>query len=386
MKKMTKIVIVAAIVLAVAGIWYGVARNKSNILFETEKPIKIGVLADLSGDYTSFLRGIPRGAELAIEDIKKETSRKIELIFEDQKSCDVKETITAINKLVWVDKVDMVIGGSCSNTTVAAAPVANQSKTIMISPSSSASSVSQAGDYVFRTCPSDALKAKAIGQLAYDLGKRKMAVFVELSNTADIEAANDVKEAFKGLGGEIVIEEKINSSKETDFRTQLAKIKTVSPDVLLISITSPAQIALVLKQLGELGIKIQVVHPMEAPENQEVIDIAGKAAEGLIYAMQGAPPNSKEFLDLEKRYREKYGQKEIPQYLAESYDAAVLGIKAVLASNGTKEDIKNKLYEISRVYQGVSGNVAFDENGDVNKPVILKIIQNGQFVPYEESE
>jgi len=147
--KTTKIIIgVIIAIIIIGGIWYGVSRKPTP---KEEEMIKIGVLADLSGDYVSLLRGVPRGVELAKEDLEKETGRKIQLIIEDQKSCDSKETVTIMNKFVSIDKVDAVIGGTCSNTTLAAAPIANQNKIIMISPASSAPTISQAGEYVFRT-------------------------------------------------------------------------------------------------------------------------------------------------------------------------------------------------------------------------------------------
>ena len=208
-KKISITILLAVIFAAGIGIGYGFGKNQ-NTMPLTEQPIKVGVLADLSGDYVSFLRGIVRGAEIAVEDMREATGREIKLFVEDQKSCDPKETITAINKLIGVDKVDVVIGGSCSNTTLAAAPVVERSKTIMISPSSSASSVSNAGEYVFRTCPSDVLKSVWAAKTAYDLGKRKMAIIVGISNEANIEAVQGAKDEFIRLGGTITAEETVD--------------------------------------------------------------------------------------------------------------------------------------------------------------------------------
>ena len=99
--------------------------------------------------------------------------------------------------------------------------------------------------------------------------------------------------------------------------------------------------------------------------------------------MPSNPNETPNYQELKRRYKEKYGEEEMPSYVTESYDAVVLAVKAVLASNGKREDIKNKLFEVSKTYQGVSGNVVFDENGDVTKPVMFKI-ENSQFVPYGE--
>ena len=345
--------------------------------------IKIGVLADFSGNYVTAFRGIPRGVELAVEEIESENNICVELIMEDIKSCDAKETVNAMNKLIRINNVDVIIGGTCSNTTLAAAPIAEQTKTIMISPSSSAPTVSEAGEYVFRTYISDVLRAKEIARLAYDLGKRKMAIITDISNDATVEGSRGAKTTFTELGGEITIEEEI-TKENTDFRTQLARIKNTKPDVVCISITGPNQIGLIAKQARELGLGVQFVTPFETVEDVTVINIARDTIEGLIYVMPGNPPETPKYQELKRRYKEKYGEDEMPSYVTEAYDAIMLGVKAVLASNGTKENIKDKLYEVSKIYQGVSGDVAFDKNGDVTKPVMFKTIKNGQFVPLED--
>ncbi len=384
MQKAIKLVLILIILVIITGIGLLVKRGakEPETLAEVKRSLKIGVLADLSGDYADFLKGGPRGAEMAVADLRSQLDREIELIIEDQKSCDAKETVTIMNKFVGVDKVDVIIGGTCSNTTLAAAPVANQAKTIMISGISSAPSISQAGEYIFRTYISDLLRAQEAGNLAYGLGYRKMAVLIETGNDYSIELAQGAKEAFMAKGGEIVAEEKIGN-KDTDFRTQLTKIKAQAPDILLISISGPNQIGLVVKQARELGVDVQIMHPGETPENQEVLDVAGETADGLIYIMPGNPPETSAYKALAQRYQEKYGEPHTA-YFTEVYDAVMLGVKAVLASDGTKEDIKDKLYEVSKTYQGVSGNVAFDENGDVSKPILVKQIKNGEFVLYED--
>jgi branched-chain amino acid transport system substrate-binding protein len=350
---------------------------------QKEEVIKIGVLADLSGDYASFLRGIYRGTELAAEDLKNQ-GINIQLIIEDQKSCDTKETVTIMNKFVNVDKVNMIIGGSCSSTTLAAAPIAEQSKTIMISPSSSAPTVTDAGEYIFRTYISDLLRTKAAADLAYKLGKRRMAIITDINNDATVEGSKGAKERFLTLGGNIVAEESITKA-DSDFRSQIIKIKSANPDVVLVSITGPIQIVLFTKQLKELGGKYQLISPFEVIEDPKVIDTGGDTIEGLIYVMPGNPPNSPALEELKKKYYKKY-KEDIPSFVAESYDAVFLGVKAILLSDKTKEDIKNKLFEVSQTYNGVSGNVTFDENGDVTKPVLLKQVKNREFVEYATSQ
>lgn len=348
---------------------------------EQGKVIKVGVLADLTGDYASFLRGAPRGAELAKADIEKELGVPIKLLIEDQKSCDAKETVSIMQKFTSIDHVDFIIGSTCSSTTLAAAPIANAAHTPLISPASSAPSISKAGEYVFRTYISDVVRAEKSAELAYKLGYRRMAIFKDISNDATIELADAGKKQFEALGGSVVAEEEINAGTDVDFRTLLLKIKEVQPDVLYLSVMGPKQIALIAKQARELGINAQLIMPGETVQDQHVIDIAGNAVEGLIYVLPHDPSPTPRLKHVEEAYEAKYNES-VPSYTLEAYDAMWLGVKAVLASDGAGESVKDKLYEVSKEYEGVSGNVTFDENGDVHKAVQFMQIKDGKFVPY----
>lgn len=341
--------------------------------------IKIGVLADLSGDYADLFKGTPRGVELAVEDLEKETGKKFITIIEDQKSCDVKETVSAINKLINVDQVDFIVGGTCSSTTLAAAPIAESSKTVMISAMSSAPSITKAGDYIFRTYVSDTTRGKELAKLIFEkLNKKKLALITDISNDGYVETQNALKEIFRSLGGEVVLDE--TTDRGVDFKTILSKAKEAAPDVFSVGMGPVSGIAL-FKQKEEMGLKTLVVSPFETLEDSNFLKIVGQIAGNFIYVMPGNPMESSKYQKLENEYQTKY-KESIAQYVAESYDATMLGAEAVLASDGTKEDIKNKLFEVSKKYNGVSGNVTFDQNGDVIKSVTFKTIKNGQFVPF----
>ena len=371
------ILIIAVIIV---GLVIFVPRSKN---LTDKEIIKIGVLADLSGDYSNLFKGAPRGVELAVENLRKETGENIVVIIEDQKSCDTKEVISAINKLINIDQVDFVVGGTCSNTTLAAAPIAESSKTIMISAMSSAPSITKAGDYIFRTYISDTARGTKLAKLIFEkLNKKKLALITDISNDGYVETQNTLKETFKDLGGEIVLDETTDRGG-VDFKTILSKVKETNPDVISVGLGPTSGIAL-FKQKEEMGLETLVVSPFETLEDSNFLKIVGQIAEGsLIYVMPGNPPESPLYQELQNEYQTKYNEA-IAQYVAESYDATMLGVKAVLKSNRTKEDIKDKLYSVSKDYRGVSGNTVFDVNGDVTKEVLFKTIKNGQFVRYEE--
>jgi branched-chain amino acid transport system substrate-binding protein len=227
---------------------------------------------------------------------------------------------------------------------------------------------------------SDNLRTEKMSEKLYSLGHRKMAIITDLEIDSAVEGAKSVKDRFTSLGGEVVIEEGITANS-TDFKTIITKIKNKDADVVVIAIMG-SRLGTIAKQMREQGLEIQIAHPWETIENQDVLDIAQDSINGAIYALPGSPKETEEYLSFKNRYLEKYSEKTLPSYAAESYDALMLGIKAIDASDGTREDIKNKLYIVSQDYQGVSGDVSFNEYGDVTKDVLFKQIVNGEFVVY----
>jgi branched-chain amino acid transport system substrate-binding protein len=374
-----KIGIISIVFLIAIVIVFTSSNITGNLFLKEENIIKVGVLADLSGDYANALKGAHRGAEIAVKDLRKE-GYNIKLIIEDQQSCNTQETIKAVNKLINIDKVDLIIGGTCSSTTLVAAPIAESTKTIMISPSSSAPSISFAGEYIFRTYVSDNLRTEKMSEKLYNLGYKKMAIITDLEIDSAVEGSKSIKDRFTSLGGKVVIEEGITAN-DNDFKTIITKIKNKDADVVVIAVMG-SRLGIIAKQMKEQGLEIQIAHPWETIEDQEVLNLAQDSINGAIYVLPGSPKENEEYLSFKNKYFENYSEDTIPSYSAESYDALMLGIKAINASDGTKEDIKNKLYVVSQDYQGVSGDVSFNEYGDVTKDVLFKQIVDGKFVVY----
>jgi branched-chain amino acid transport system substrate-binding protein len=78
-------------------------------------------------------------------------------------------------------------------------------------------------------------------------------------------------------------------------------------------------------------------------------------------------------------YKAKYSA-EPKLFSAETYDATLLAIRAAMASDGSGESIKANLEKLGQKYIGASGEISFDKNGDVKKPVIIKQVINGKLV------
>ena len=117
-------------------------------------PIMIGFIGPLTGDAAAYGEPERDVVALAVEEINAAggiNGRQISVIYEDGK-CDGTASASAAQKLVNVDKVKVIIGGFCSGETLGAAPIAEQNKVILISPSSTSGSSSFASAIEISLC------------------------------------------------------------------------------------------------------------------------------------------------------------------------------------------------------------------------------------------
>ena len=208
---------------------------------------------------------------------------------------------------------------------------------------------------------------------------------MQIKNNAILYINNDygvgVKDAFLNtftkLGGKVSGTESFEPDIQ-DFRTQLIRVNKKLPEAIFV--IAYKETIPILRQIKELGIKARI---LSTPvfEDREVIEKAGKTAEGVIYNYYGGfNPQSedehiKKFLE---KFREKF-KREPGYYSALAYDATNLVLLAIENGGYKSDGIKTALYQI-KDYPGVTGKTTFDSNGDVNKPVFLKTVKNGQFV------
>ena len=159
-----------------------------------------------------------------------------------------------------------------------------------------------------------------------------------------------------------------------DFKTQLAKIKANNVDVLYIAGYSREN-ATIIKQSKELNINCQFIGTVTM-EDRTIIEIAGQSAEGVIYPYPKDPDTSNPTVaNFRKNFKDFYNE-DIAITCDVGYDAVYLIAKAISLENNIGEGIKNGLNAI-KAYEGASGLIEFDANGDVSKPMQFKKILNG---------
>jgi branched-chain amino acid transport system substrate-binding protein len=343
-----------------------------------QEEIVIGEYASLTGGSASFGQSSHKGTALAIEEINAAggvLGKKLKLITEDDQSL-AGQPATIARKLISQDKAVAVLGEVASSKSLEAAPICQQSKIPMISPSSTNPKVTEIGDYIFRVCFIDPYQGKALAAFAKNsLKLDRAAILIDKKNDYSVGLAQNFRENFEKLGGKIVAEQSY-SGGDTEFRPQLTAIRTASPQMLFIPgfYTEVGQIAI---QTRDLGINIPLVGG-DGWDSPTLIEIGGKAMDGTYFSdhyFVGDPrPLVQEFV---KKIRARHG-KNPEANAALGYDALQILSRAIRETGSLDEKgIRDHIASV-KDYQGVSGNITMGADRNPIKPVAMIKIQNGQ--------
>jgi len=379
MNKPTKWAVGIIIAVAVIAVGYTLYKNPSST--SSKEPIKIGFIGALTGDGASFGETEKNVISLAVDDINKSggiNGQSIEMIYEDGK-CNGKDATTAVQKLINIDKVKVILGGTCSAETLAVAPIVEQNKIILFSSFSSNPAITNAGDYIFRNSPSDSDVAKLDAEVIIKKYK-KVAIMSE--NTDYSLGVRDVmKKVFSEKGISVVADETYNGAIP-DFRTVLSKIKASDAEMFYINPGTSAKAGgIIVKQARELGIKIPI-HGNFSLGTPDALSTGGQYMNGIVISDSTDPTNA--LKDLLKRYKNNFGKDVVQNFLAgAAWDRAYIIRDALTKVGYDSGKIKDYLYGIKN-YNGVLGNYHFDSNGDVVGNFFSEFtLQNGNRVPFQ---
>lgn len=343
-----------------------------------DKEIKIGAILPLTGDAALYGDSLKKGVDLALTQINSKggiKGRPVTVNYEDSKAVPA-DGVAAFKKLVDVNRVIAVIGDAVSSVTLAFAPIAEKNRVVVLSPLSSAPALTNAGDFIFRNVPSDLYGGRVAAYFSVkDQGWKKIAILY-INNDFGVGLKRVFWESVESLGSKIVAGEGYEAGGR-DFRTQLLKIRATNPEAIFI--IGYGEVSQILIQAKEIGLKTKFLGT-GLLEDPNVIKLAKEAAEGIYFTQLQYDATSddsivKDFVGL---FTRKYNSK--PDIIAAyGYDAMLVLATAIEKSNLTSGGIRDQLYKIKN-FHGVTGDIAFDKNGDVIQPMGIKTVKNGEFV------
>lgn len=382
-KKIAKIFMASTLL---TGILAGCSGPKGSSGDKSEQ-IKIGVNLELSGNVASYGESLAQGIDLAVKEINKNggvKGKKIELVKVDNKS-DAAEATNGAIKLTSQDKVTAIIGAATSGNTVAQAQIANDNKTVLLTPSGTAPNVTVAdngklNEYVFRTSFIDPFQGTVAANFAANTLKvKKAAIFADSASDYAKGLAASFKETFEAAGGEVVAEEAY-MAKDTDFRSTLTRIKSKNPEYVFIP-GYYEEVGLIIKQARELGLTVPFMGA-DGWDSPKLIELAGTDALNNTYITNhySSEDPDKKIQKFVTAYKEANDGNSPNAFNALGYDTVYLLADAIKrAGSNDAEKIKDALAE-TKDLSLVTGIVTIDEKHNPIKSATVLEYKDGKQV------
>jgi branched-chain amino acid transport system substrate-binding protein len=369
---------VVAIVLCAIPLWFAACTKKSDTAENQSSAadeILIGEFGSMTGSESTFGTNTHNGLLMAIDEVNKAggvKGKKIRVLSEDDQGRS-DEAVTVVTKLITQKKVTMIIGEVASSRSIAAAPIAQQYKIPMISPSSTNPKVTQIGDYIYRVCFIDPFQGLVMAKFAFNnLQKKKAAIFRDRKSDYSMGLADVFKEEFTKLGGKIESDVTYNGG-DVDFRPQLTVIKQSKPDSVFIP-GYYTEVGLIALQAKELGLDVPLLGG-DGWDSKQLTEIGRDAIVGSYfsthYSSDADSPVIKNFV---AAYKERYNGA-VPNALAAmGYDAGKVAADAMTrAKDLTSASIRDAIGATTN-FQGVTGIITINAEHNAVKPaVVLKV-------------
>ena len=371
MNKKRFITVVAIAVLAI-GVFVGVNNMKQG------DAVRIGAVLPLTGNMAPYGISIQQGIDLALEEINASggiNGHRFENIYEDSQG-DPKTGVSAFNKLQMVDKVPLVFG-SLTSIVLAIQPEADKNEVVLVNTSAISPLINEKSeDFLFNLITNSVTEATAMAEkFQSQYPNERIAVF-HVNNPSTTYTMDMFIETLTQLGNSNIIRETFEI-ETSDFRVHLDRIRRSGAKYGYMIAFSNKEFADILRQTRELNLDIQWFS-ISGFEANETIELAGNAANGIIYSY---PKIVDETLhsNFQKKYNDKYnGIADI--YTTNSYDIVLLIAEVMKKYGTTGPDIQRGLRSIDDYY-GIFGKFKLSDYGKqyVVREFIWKTIKDGEF-------
>lgn len=362
---MKKIMLALAFILAFSG----------TVL--ADNTIKIGFNAPLTGFAASDGESATFGAKLAIQQINDKggvLGKKLELVVYDDQG-DPAQSIPVANKLIGQDKVTVAVSGSYSAPTRSAAGIFQEAKIPYISAYAIHPDITRSGNYNFRTSFLGDVQGRAGAKLVGEILGKKKVVLVTIQNDFGKSLAQGFKEKAKDFGITIINEYEY-SMKDRQFGAIVSKIKADNPEAIYASgyyfTAGP-----LVSELRTSGINVPVIG-QEGYDSQKFIEIAGKAAEGVIITTSlDRDSKVQETVDFIRDFEKLAGYK--ADMVAASAHTAVKVAALAIEKAGSTDPEKIRAAIAATSLKAATGNIEFNKLGEILKDVQNQVVRDGQW-------
>lgn len=348
-----------------------------------EEVIRLGFIGPLTTIHSPLGNDERHAIELALEDIQEKNllpGKRFEVLFEDGK-CSGKAATSAARKLINIDQVSIILGGVCSGETLALAPIAQANEVLVYSVFSSHPDITHAGDFIFRSIPSDKEGGYKAAEVIQSNGHHKIALL-----TDETEYALGLEEAFlevfeKRPGNETCVQHL--NPEGADVRTAILQAKRCKPDAIFLNPQSPEQGGELLRRLREQQWDVPVYGTFVFSADAAHTSAGGVSQlNGLIFIdapfVEGSP-EARSFLE---RFQKRYPAPQSTAQVVLRYDSLLLLAQAIREVGPAPRSIRDYLLSLEK-YEGLAFSYHFNEYGDgVGVPYAVKTVRDGKIHRY----
>jgi branched-chain amino acid transport system substrate-binding protein len=346
-----------------------------------EEPVYIAVELTLSGSNAPYGVDALRGVEMAIADRGDILKHPIKLIQADD-LCSAEGGQAAAQQLVTDKQILGVIGATCSSATEKAAKVISDAGLVLISPSSTAASLTGPNTHqpgFLRTIYNDQSQAKLVADFAFNaLGARTMAT-IDDGSTYSVGLQQEACQLFTQRGGTCVAQLTIQPGE--DPAGAVAEIAKFQPDALYIPLYTKDGMNVTAAVFAAGLLNTSII----GSDGLKNTDFATKArnADG-VYASGPGTDVSQAFID---KYKARYGEEPIAAFALQAYDAAMILFNAIAATAKTtgrdfliqRSALRAAVYATAN-YPGLSGLISCSPLGDcAPSNIVIYQLDNRKF-------
>ncbi len=353
-----------------------------------QEPIRIGAFLSVTGP-AAFL-GDPeqKTLEMVVERINAEggvLGRKLQLVAYDDGG-DAEKARTFAKRLLEQDRVDVIIGGSTTGTTMAVVPLVEEAQTPFISLAGAVVIVEPAKKWVFKTPHTDRM---ACEKIFVDMQARKLSKVALISGSGGFDKSMRAEclKVVPRYGIEVVADETYGAA-DTDMTAQLTKIRASSAQAVLNAGFGQGP-AIVTRNYRQVGLTLPL-YQSHGVASKEYVKLSGPAAEGvrlpaaalLVPELLADKDPQKPIVTAYKRDYEARYKTDVSTFGGHAYDGLMLAIGAIKRAGSTDKAKVRDALESTRGYVGTGGVVnmsASDHMGLDLSAFLMLEVKNGNW-------
>ena len=285
--------------------------------------------------------------------------------------------LTIAERLVGQEGLVAVVGHANSAASLVASQIYNGHGVVQLAPTSTAPSYSEAGPFSFRMVPSDEHQGPYLVEAVRDAfpdGARVAVIYVNDDYGRGLRSA--VLRTLDAARYPVVLQ--LPHAEEAvgpeDVRQGMAAFENAAPDVLLW-LARPQALELFLPYLRDRHPELPIIGG-DAVSRAIVLEDPDGLWPGVMYTDFVDPTSTPEMQAFLDRFQGRFGTEASgPEIM--TYDAVRLLLQGIREGARTGDALREYLASLGRQrppFEGLSGPVTFDEQGDVERSFVLRVL------------